>query len=83
MRNKRTRPPPRTLCLFRLPADEPLNQASTMVNFGKQPSRLPVENHSSYCVSNMRADFPKGMVPFDAKVSGIGGSVTVMHKGKF
>ena len=83
VRNKRTRSPPRTFCLFRLPDDKSLNRASTMVNFGTQPLRLRVDNHSSYCVSNKRADFPKGMVPFYAKVSDIGGSVNVRHKGTF
>ena len=52
-----------------------------MVNIGTQPFRLRVDNHSPYCNSNKRTEFLKGMVPFDAKVSGIGGSVTVRHKG--
>ena len=81
VRNKRTRPPPRYLCLFRLPADKPLNQASAIVKVDMQPFQLHVDNHSSYCVSNNWAEFPKGVVPFDTKVSGIGGSVTVRHKG--
>ena len=79
--NKRTRPLPHTLCLFRVPVDEPLNQSSTMANFCTQPFQLRVDNHSSCCVSNKRVDFPKGVVPFDTKVSDIGGSVIVRNKG--
>ena len=82
VRNKQTRPLPRILCLFRLMSDDPLNQSSTMVNFGTQPFRLCVDNHSSYCISKKRTELPKGIVLFDAKVSSIRSSVTVRHKGK-
>ena len=79
--NNRLGPSRCILCLYAPPIDKPLRLTSTSASFGMHPFSLHIDNHSSYCVSNQWANFPKGMVPFHAKVFGIERIFTVRNKG--
>ena len=76
--------PPANASHFKVLTSQLQHDASSSprcADFGVGSFRIRIDNHCSFCVSNRRKHFVGDLVPMNATIQGISGSIKVKYKG--